>query len=155
MPNCSIFFLVQFGSAVRRPSTMAPRALLLLALLSLLDANEAPPSLRGTGRNGRNGHKEVNGSSEVPDTVANNISLSNVSVRKFGPLDEPLECCGICMCRDYTWTCTVCEASDLDYSTCCFPPINAPKPEEFRWQRPYIDIPKPPYYISTPRVTSP
>ena len=115
---------------------MALRALLLLALLSLLDANGTPPpraangtpraahtSLRGNGGNGR---KEVNGS-EVHTMT--NIS-SNVT-RKFRP--SFLECCmSDCNCEQ------ICCDMEL------FPPIHhldILKP-------PYI--PKPPYYISTP-----
>ena len=108
---------------------MALRALLLLALLSLLDANGTPPPRAANGtpraahtslRGGGNGRKEVNGS-EV-HTMTTNIS-SNVT-RKFRP--SFLECCmSDCNCEQI----------------CCmmgpFPPI-------------HIDIPKPPYYISTP-----
>ena len=109
---------------------MALRALLLLALLSLLDANGTPPpraangtpraahtSLRGNGGNGR---KEVNGS-EV-HTMTTNIS-SNVT-RKFRP--SLLECCM-----------SDCDCEQICCMTGLFPPIH-----------PYI--PKPPYYISTP-----
>ena len=114
---------------------MALRALLLLALLSLLDANGTPPpraangtpraahtSLRGNGGNGR---KEVNGS-EVHTMT--NISSSNVT-RKY-PF---FECCmSRCICDQF--------CCDMEL----FPPIHhldILKP-------PYI--PKPPYYISTP-----
>ena len=113
---------------------MALRALLLLALLSLLDANGTPPPRAANGtpraahtslRGGGNGRKEVNGS-EVHTMT--NISSSNVT-RKY-PF---FECCmSRCICDQF--------CCDMEL----FPPIHhldILKP-------PYI--PKPPYYISTP-----
>ena len=129
---------------------MALRALLLLALLSLLDANGTPPPRAANGtpraahtslRGGGNGRKEVNGS-EVHTMT--NISSSNVT-RKY-PF---FECCvSRCNCDEF------CCDTEL------FPPIHHPdilKPPYI--PRPPIHhpdileppyIPKPPYYISTP-----
>ena len=109
---------------------MALRALLLLALLSLLDANGTPPPRAANGtpraahtslRGGGNGRKEVNGS-EV-HTMTTNIPSSNVT-RRFRDI---FECCmSDCHCEQL----------------CCWmelgPDIRPPY------------IPKPPYYISTP-----
>ena len=127
---------------------MALRALLLLALLSLLDANGTPPpraangtpraahtSLRGNGGNGR---KEVNGS-EVHTMT--NIS-SNVT-RKY-PF---FECC-VSRCNCDQWCC----------DTELFPPIHHPdilKPPYI--PRPPIhhpDILKPPYIPNISNISS-
>ena len=108
---------------------MALRALLLLALLSLLDANGTPPPRAANGtpraahtslRGGGNGRKEVNGS-EV-HTMTTNISSSNVT-RKY-PF---FECCvSRCNCDEF------CCDTEL------FPPIHHP------------DILKPPYIPRPP-----
>lgn len=141
-----------FAQAVRRHSTMAPRALLFLALLSLVDANDTPhTSLRG--------HKEVN-ASEAPSLAT---SISNIS-GNFGRKFRPIECCeSYCTCKDRkTSMCKICDAADADYFTCCtveFKPVEFPfpKPEEFQPHIPYnpepVELPKPPYYISTRSVT--
>ena len=60
---------------------MALRALLLLALLSLLDANGTPRAAHTSLRGGGNGRKEVNGS-EVHTMTTNNPATSPGN---FGP----------------------------------------------------------------------
>ena len=110
---------------------MALRALLLLALLSLLDANGTPPPRAANGtpraahtslRGGGNGRKEVNGS-EVHTMT--NIS-SNVT-RKY-PF---FECC-VSRCNCDQWCC----------DTELFPPIHHP------------DILKPPYIPNISNISS-
>ena len=152
-PNKIAWFLAQFGSSSPSTSgTMAPGAFLVLALLSLFDANDSPrTSLRG--------RKEVK-SSEVPSMATN---ISNIS-GNFGRKFRPMECCEeYCTCKDQkTSMCKICDAADPDYLTCCtveFTPVEFPFPkaEEFQTRIPYnrepVELPKPPYYIPTRSVT--